>query len=268
MGRRTSRSIPVSFFSFQDIVTSVTGILILVTLMLAVDIISPIPSETISQHAPIGDLQSLQSQLSVISSDIEQKKNQLQSLLQVMAALGKSSSANKTTELKELSDKLSALKQLLQIRQTQLAVEVNQLHASKKQLEQIMNEHATVEAQNREADQQLIQKSKISTVKLLPGPSAKKPIIIECKGNNAIFGSLSSQGDLSVIGSVNAHQLKAKIAQICRPFNPEKEYFVIYVHSDATNLGRKLIEYFRESDFDVGWDLLADHQNIYEEDRK
>src|SRR5688500_3894328 len=38
--RRRSAGSPVSFFSFQDIVTSVTGILILVTLLMTLDLIT------------------------------------------------------------------------------------------------------------------------------------------------------------------------------------------------------------------------------------
>jgi hypothetical protein len=268
VGRRAGSSVPISFFSFQDIVTSVTGILILVTLMLAVDIIDPTRVENASHTPVINDLRVLESELAAISSSIQQKKKQIQSLQQVMAVLGKNSSEDKVTRFKELSDKLSTLKQLLHIRQTQLAGELNELDASQKQLDQIVNEHAAVEAQNHEADLQLLQLSKVPTVKLLPGPSTKNPIIIECKNDNAIIGVLSSQGELSIIQSVSAQRVEKKIDQIFRLFDPQKEYFVIYVHSDATELANRLITHVRKNDFDVGWDLLTDEQRIYQEREK
>jgi hypothetical protein len=48
MGRRRSGSPPISLFSFQDIITSVTGIMILVTLLMSVELVR----RPLQEHRP------------------------------------------------------------------------------------------------------------------------------------------------------------------------------------------------------------------------
>lgn len=57
MGRRRRDDNPISLFSFQDIVTSVTGILILLSLILAISVITQgAESVSITEFVPAGDL--------------------------------------------------------------------------------------------------------------------------------------------------------------------------------------------------------------------
>lgn len=79
MGRRHKKSDdpPVSLFAFQDIITSITGIMILVVLMLILDVIASktVASAAVAPSSPYhGDVDELQKTLAKIQSEIRQEE--------------------------------------------------------------------------------------------------------------------------------------------------------------------------------------------------
>ncbi len=262
MGRRSASGTPISFFSFQDIITSVTGILILITLMLALEIVNPLVSEQMPADAS-GDPVKLTAQIVSLTSAVRQKQDNLKATSQAIEVLGRASPTTTAVQTMQLADASVAFEQLVTIRTTQLASAKRDADQAAAELKTAAEKEAALEQQMREAAAKLSEVSKLGNTKLLPGASTKKPLVIECKAGGIQIGSVSETGEVAVLVQATSREAVDAVTRFMRQQNAATHYFVIYVHSDAATLGSNLIKQLQSSAFDVGWDLLTDKQEIF-----
>src|SRR5262245_5426312 len=86
MSRRGRGGTPISLFSFQDIITSVTGIMILVTLILALDVIRRRQGAPDTQTAALTlELQQAASQAQQVQTTLAATRRQIDELRQQLA---------------------------------------------------------------------------------------------------------------------------------------------------------------------------------------
>ncbi len=99
MSRRNRHENPITLFAFQDIITSVTGILILITLLLALALVDrPVPESRESRES----IEDLRSQLTVLEQDIKSLRQQSRAdstIVQLMTQYGTNSIEELITHL-------------------------------------------------------------------------------------------------------------------------------------------------------------------------
>src|SRR5436190_2084488 len=118
-GRRSAES-PMSFFSFQDIITSVTGILILVTLLMSLELVTraqvqSIPSPTNEELASVSQrVRRAQGEKDALSANND-------SLQELLRKVGGVSRLTPGLQLQELSAANETLQRRLQSETEKLA---------------------------------------------------------------------------------------------------------------------------------------------------
>lgn len=251
--RRGSVSTPFSLFAFQDIITSVTGIMILVTLMLALDLLQRKASSPPNQTAAVtADLESA----------IAENERQI---AQLQAELGRLQS-----ELRDATRfNASQLRdQLADTRELQADVQ-RELQAFEREKQQIEQQRARVEQerQRRASDAETIDqladkiqetKEQIQELKqsnrLIFNPGAgsdKNPWLVEVDAAGLTAARMGRAERPTEFGDVPAFQ--RWLAQR----NVGSDYFVLLVKPGGIDAFHEALERLQQRNFDVGYDLLA-----------
>ena len=253
---RRKKSMAFSLFAFQDIITSVTGIMVLVTLILALELIQQKESSPPVKTAQVAS----QTRDAVAQNEgrIQQLQDRLEAGREQMtqvAAFDAAHVSQQLEDLKELNDELD--REL-----DEYAKESAAAAARKEQAEAEQNRRAS-EPQTLESvtadlkrERDLIEKLRKSnrTIFKPPEGAAKTPWLVEVTG----------QGLIAAQCGVSAPPKQFRNATALRDFavgrDKGSEYFVLLVKPAGLDDFRRATIYLKEAGFDVGFDLLRTEQ--------
>jgi hypothetical protein len=137
---RRSQGPNVSFFAFQDIITSVVGIFILITLILVLELAQRVEA---ASSAPKADLTAVHESIASLQSEIERMEDEMQNRVKSQQASATLNEFNRAEQIEEAKRRRDvATKQL----KTQLAVATQE------------NDRVTAEAAELEDERELIKK--------------------------------------------------------------------------------------------------------------
>ena len=271
---RSGLGTKISFFAFQDIITSVTGILILVTLILSlyVDESAPVDSEqarlkqqlaaTISELARVNlenELrqpnlripaspaapEQLQSQIRELELQVAANSNRLASLTQANQAQYLQSSNRAEVLISDLKRHVTRAEQELDsLRQTN-AVLVAQIKAVQKDLEK--KRAATGAGDNP------------WFVIPEPNPDGKQPVLLTISATNLTcerFNQPAAKQSLPAAG------IASGFAQNLARWRPGGDYLVFYVRPSGIDLFLKCLQAAKAAGFQAGYDAVEEDQNL------
>jgi uncharacterized phage infection (PIP) family protein YhgE len=279
--RRHRNESPISFFSFQDIIMSVVGIVILITLLLILKLITqmslaePVPESTVSVQELTELIESLKSSLHEIQDEItvmykKQQDSQVWTPTQDQIDALQMATERLEAEITEIMQTIeNATKNLEQLKQNQslkLAEEkekqikqlkelLEQLKTQNKELAQQQKELQTKEEElqqnNAELDKKLVAENipqlHISSVKT----TDKTPYVF-IYGQNGI-------DVISIDGSVKKTFTSQKQfyswADTC---NQKTEYFVLFVRPSKFDRYEEVLGDLRLKGFDVGLQVIGE----------
>jgi hypothetical protein len=261
MGRRSNQGAPISFFSFQDIITTVTGILILVTLLLSLDLSTSAVSESspTDNPTPIDD-----DRLRAAHSELLATKARAQILSEVVDAAGSSPQGVVAAEQTELVQSAWILEQ-----QVVAAAQSRRQAANARQDAVVTHQQSTalkekLEAQLSQTHAELAELAKRGNVRLLAGVQTKAAVVIECRADGIRVGRISDSGELKLTQQIARSDLGAGLRRVSDSLRPSAEYFVVYIQPDAIKCGGDVLDQLRGTGFDVGWDLLGSARRLFE----
>ncbi len=267
----------MSFFAFQDIITSVSGILILVTLILATELDRPtVPT------APVVDPE-LASKLAEIlrqQSDVDAQNRNLQALFASPSPEKlEADIASLRLQLAEVKKKHGdiALQLALNLSANEAKDQSLGLNDLKAQIEQIIQEAKAIaveEAKIRGEMARLEQKVSNLQAKLLklrenegqlwliPDKSAttKEPILAVISGNGAKVERFDhpEQGK-----DFNESSARREFASYLEASNPLNQYIVFLIKPSGIELFERLVKMARDKGFEVGFDALEEHREVH-----
>lgn len=252
---RTGGNARISFFSFQDIIASVTGVLILVTLMLSLNVTT---AETRSEEEE--RLQSARERLARIEAENERLQE-------------------RRREAAALPDRAQIEAQIETLRREQTEVE-----AQRKQLEEtlasarerIAKQAAVTETsvaelsqQIESAEQQLAEmrpkaahaRTNVNVVYIIPDAeprrSSKAPVAIMVSGTQ--LRSQRLNGSEAFEAAVNsAEALQAVLAR----HNPERDYLIFYFRPSGAKWFEQFRALARQRGFEVGYDAVEEQKEL------
>ena len=190
---------PVSLFSFQDIITTLTGIMLLFLLVMALIMIQ-VNSELQKTSPVYGQLQQVRKENEALTADIQRTEEEIAALRKRERELQKRDDAQLKldkfyleTQLKELKRELDDLKGKLKNLQQKKIVQTKrrqELDRNNRELEQKKKELVTVKDRiEKEKDKsknltrKIDEKRRAITI-TTGGDTNKKPLILECSGNS------------------------------------------------------------------------------------
>jgi len=158
MGRRRSGPNAFSLFAFQDIITSVTGIVILITLILALELIERVESSPAEQTREVVGL------LDTSIEEMEDEKERLQKSLENTVV---DISDLPTTDLSSLTKMRASLAETISEQKVRISEALRKLADRKKQLKSLLasaKAKQDAEELKKISDQNLIAEQKIKEI--------------------------------------------------------------------------------------------------------
>lgn len=274
---RTGFGTRISFFSFQDIITSVTGILILVTLILTL---------YLEQSVPVtAEQEQLKQRLSTILNDLTRvtiQNEQRQASLQSLAAAPDTARLRIEIEqwqsqLALQSNRLASLTRTLTERENETARKVEQLGLSdlreragtiRKELEAQRLTNAVLTAEAKEIDRRekelqakTAQVTNQHRLWLLPDstPSSRQPVLVTVSRTNVTCERFNQPAGRKQFDAAHAEQgLSQSLAQ----WQPDRDYLVFCVRPSGIALFARSLEIAKSAGFQVGYDAVEEDKQI------
>lgn len=279
--RRSLNSTKISFFAFQDIITSVSGILILVTLILATELDRPS-----SQSSPDADpklerdlSETLRQQL-----EVDARNRNLQGLL--AAAETAPATEKIEADIKQLQSQLAEEKRKHaaladQLAASQSAIEARdrilgltsikeQIQQAKLDTESIKRQETKVRAEAPRLEQ--IIASVQSTILKLHGrdgklwlipdqsSTAKEPVLVMVSKSGIRIERFDHPDEVKTFDDSNA---RTAFRDYLSKAKSTDQYFVFLVRPSGIPQFERLVKLARAENFDVGFDALEEDKEVY-----
>lgn len=278
MGKRNRYSSPISLFSFQDIITSLTGIMFLIVLLMTLIIITrelkkPQLADTpaalpvaISEHRTRAETLRM---LREITAQLEQRRQQLRELTARLDQLNELDPAALEQRLLQQEQAVAALEQQLAAAELQLAANQEQIAAMEQLAQNQLTELNALPPRIKEAQQRLSQLSQqlqqlqqqqkileqLKKILVKQPHAAKLPIIVECREASALILDVqSAKPQQQAMPPENAAAGVEQLARQLNRFDPDKHYLVLLITRESYYYIHELIAAVTQSGFEHGWE--------------
>lgn len=267
MRARGNEAAPVTLFSFQDIVTSVMGIMILVMLVISLELAARQLQSPVVQQAIVK--QDVRESLQAAREKLEQIKKALAAgAWDNLAALNRGEIQRQSSELERLLPVLDqsarqAEQRLEQLRRRQEQAEhtLEERHSDEESLRSLQQELAALE-------EELSRLASSSAMFFRPSQTGGKLAwLVEISGDTILAAPLGPTAKpLSFAGSTGESRQRQFLAWASGR-NASREYFVLLIKPGGARLCHEIERELRSKRFDVGLDLIGTKQTPIDPDR-
>ena len=283
MGRANKDENPVSLFAFQDIITSLTGIMLLIVIMLVISIFETNTEVVIVDaekkakvsKSSVGELEETVKRL---RQQLEQNKAWLRENAARINAISKLNLEEMKTRYQNASQKLDELKKKLaaaeseagkinqQVEVKRIAVQLakKDILEAVKVLPNLDKKYKKLMAELTEREAVLQRKAKVLSI-TVARDDPKKPIVVECSPDGIRCKEIASgtEYDFRVPGSITNVETVNKFIAWTKTRDPKKEYFVLAITPDAFNYTVVLLDKLKETGFERGKEVLPDNRTTF-----
>ena len=266
MSRRGRGGTPFSLFAFQDIITSVTGIMILVTLILALEVIQKREGSPDNRTRQLTeDLDAAVKQAAATQATVMATQAEIDRLRTALTETDSNLRETVKVDQTQVSRKLQDLAELNKLLAEELAQSKRQVEESEKASDAINQEKESRESDNQSLEQinATVQK-KIEELRKMraanrvifnqSSSSAKTPWLVELNADTILAAEMGKKGKPQTFKSPGAFTAWA----VKR--NRSSEYFVLLIKPTTISHFVAIRERLQQIGFDVGFDLLKADQ--------
>jgi len=268
--RRGSSEAPITLFSFQDLICSISGIMILVALLMALDLVSrkaETPAAATAQDASTAEADR---KIAAMTQEREGLEKDLARGQRVVADLQGKDPKRIAIELKAKETEQERLARELADRRARLEELEKMGKTAEQQKEKLSAEVAKL---NEEMDKLNRQRKDLEAVPRVviapPGQLRKTPILAVCSGKGIETSTLGGERAVKSFGAPGAdpEALARDFMQWATSRNRDQEFFFLLVKPSAAPYARQLIVLLRERRFEVGYDPLEEEKVAAFEDK-
>ena len=276
MARKSSGESPVSLFSFQDIITSITGIMFLVVLMLILIMLTSRP-ETKRQSSE--NIQALQSELAELKSKLRQLRSDSQNLSKQLEELKKLSPEEiarlreqnrqqlqqEQAELEKLLQEISRKNQQLKMQQQEVLALEKIIKPRKQIIENMQKELADITRVIAEKEHQLRQRHRVMKYGIHSNMT-KRPVLVELDKNGVRLLDIDKQQLTDLRRPGKAQDSLALLALELDKYNKDQVYFSVAVKPGGFKYAMPLLTILKNNNLERGTEILPDDKtSIFEE---
>lgn len=261
--KRASEEAPVSFFSFQDIICCVAGILVLITMMLALDLINRTGINGKDHEIQFAEMRTKIA-----------KARDRQDELNKRLASAKETFFKATASVGALPQDIPVLEEQVRIAELQAAKLKSTLEQKASLRDELQMEFEGLKESSQTEAQRLEEiKKKVTTEKERPDvpapggiPSKMTPVYVEFSPSEVRIGQLSATGKPLLVQRLPSYSSFLKWAGNRKS---SEDFFVLLVKPDYIADFAKLRFELRKLGFQVGWDaVLPDYSFIKSSEKK
>ncbi len=256
-GKRNRESSPLSLFSLQDIITCLTGIMILIVLLLAVEAMNPSGESGAPAHVSKPTNPTLEPpDLERMREDLLARMRELEgSVVPPEDAVALVKSLRKMRD-DTLADQAVTARQQGEV--TALEKAATELRTELSRLESARN----AAAENLQKLKDRLLAGTMRRVIIIPGEQNPKTAhLVEAHGTGFRIISL---GVPMRNGSFRLSETETMVKQLLGNANPEKEYIVVMIKPSGVVHGMELVEALQQTPFQVGYDALEEDMELAE----
>jgi myosin heavy subunit len=281
--RRNKQESPISLFSFQDVIMSVVGIVILITLLLILKLITQnppsSPAATISAQELQEQIKSLNEELVEIQNEITQQhqtklesvitpqtKNQIDALLATTKRLN-AECVELDKEIQNEKNRTEILKNNLKLRSS-LDSE-SQIKQMKEQLAKLKVENDKLSEQEKklqETADELTSKNQKLENEIAAATPRQINVTIQKKQDKSAFLCIYDQNGLTILPTdISPSQNFTSQSDFYKwvdSRNNSKEYFVIYFRPSRFGRYKEILDRIKAKGFDVGYQVIGETTNL------
>ena len=259
MRKRRREETPFSLFAFQDIITSVTGILLLIMLLLCLSLAAqnltndpPVETQESPSVANARQLKDLQERVSQLQETLEQKQRQRELEESLTPELATRRAEALESELKSLEQQIAAIEPSVkaaarQANRKPTAVETSQqksLKIKQMQLKSIQTKLVTL----RNSDQMIFS----------PSPfDSRQAWLVQLEGKYILVAKANSQVKPQKFSTMTFFLL-----WVGKSLRPKTDYFVVFVKPGGVDSYHRLLEKLHDRNFRCGLDVLGREQIV------
>jgi hypothetical protein len=247
MGRRKKRDeAPLSLFSFQDIMACLTGILILVSLLLAIDGLADEVQATPGQAADAEPadpepLEELRARVGSLRRELEARRSRT------------AVSATDVSVAESRAARVAAESAEAELRARTVRDELERLERERKDAaEEAVRLRAELEAARSAAKEQAIRER----VRFRPGPEdGKQPVFVEVAPAWLAVGELGPDRILRRVERIEGADAEARLGTVLAGRGPGVAFAVLVIHEQAIPRFEALRDRLARRGYQVGWQL-------------
>ena len=257
MGRRKSTSAPFSLFAFQDIITAATGIILLITLMMAVDLVHNLSrAEAAPQEEKSSQVASvLRHAVSESTTEIDRLEKILDETTTIR--FDADSLRRRLAELKTAAADLDLQNDRIQTTQEKINARRDEQNQNAKNLTPeaiatLVEEQSTIRKQidaMRESNRVIFNR---------PAGAAKTPWLVEMNATSVITA------EMGVAQPPQSFETTDAFLKWGQEQDRDSLYFVLLVKPDSIGAFSNVKDALQELKFDVGYDLLRSDQTAFD----
>lgn len=266
--KRRASGAPVSLFAFQDVMSAIMGIMILITLLLALDLTMPTgarvqatPPEgpgTSFEDAELHPLDMLRDRLAELQRENQAWAERIGRLSEAMG-LDPTELNRRLSELRKVQEEAMELeRQITEIRSTPATAEEIEV--------QIMMD-AIVEAERRvrrlRAEAEELQRNPRLTYLVQEGTN-RRPILLEIGENRLGIGDPQDVGSTIFIEQPPGPARLAALEALLGLHRPTEAYFVLFLRPSGHGEYDRIRELVGSKGFNVGIELVGETTRVLE----
>jgi hypothetical protein len=255
MKRRNKDTPAFSLFSFQDIITSVTGVIMLVTLLLALKLTTQVSAKPSSNG--IENVEMMQKRIAQTKESIAVLRLSLEGHSTLDEELGKHTSQSAAKELAVVTEEVRLLQnKVAELRQQSVDLD-NLVEAANQDWLNQSDDVETLEKAQEElaaAQRELTELKNSQRVFYNQADEGGRQVYIVELFNSDIL--VAAAGLKSAPDRFSGPKKLADFVDWTKEISPSRVRFVIIVHPGTTDLFRKIEDELKGKGFKIGYDLL------------
>lgn len=270
MARRSrhNQGVPISLFSFQDVMMSIMGILVLITLMMALDLwrtasVAQAAEEIQPTTVVTGDLP----QLEAAEQELRKQYEEAMAMLSGLAGL----SGDQKQQIQRRLDELAKLQKLVQEIEKKIIDQsaAARAHGSGKQDKQkklqVIVEMEQRVAQLKAESDELRRNPRITYLIQKQAGQKKAPLLIEWSGRRAGVGSPNPRESAIWIDLPDPAARVQLVMAVVGNYDREAFYVVVLLKPSGFDSYETLLPIIQKRGYDTGIEMVAEEASVLSE---
>ena len=264
----------ISFFSFQDIITSITGIMFLVVIILALVAMQQDHTSAARQSDELReelaklkeDVKQTEARLAELREQDALQKKRIDELKRMRPETLPKIKAQRVKALRDIDDSIRQLENDIArtIRLQEELVEQKKKSESltaktRYAIDETRRKIAAMEEENKRREQ-LYSKLKNVIRFVWQRSSPKRPVLLECSDRQITVNGIDDTVEHRVF-SISNYNYKECLDH-CRTFPRDTTYFILLIKPSAFYYGEKFSKELKEAGYERGREVLPDEQTL------
>ena len=264
MSARRTRSEAFSLFAFQDIITSVTGVIVLIMLLLTLELIqrkriTPTPGTAAAVSPLLRTIKKIDRQIATMQETLLLGKSQMEELASLPIAAVQRQQQMLQFAIERLKNEVGALKR----QQQHGLLQQNVLEAANSKPGGAAAELSTLIRHIAALHEQL--KKLKNTDRVIYNPNAKtskRGWLVDLSANLLQVAEVGLESPPIIFDQNSSQRRIDRLLTWARTRNPRTEYFILLIRPNAVESYEHIRKELENLGFDLGFDLLGSHVTV------